>query len=305
MEWQFPVSTPAGRNSARQISVIVVSYRSRPTIGLCLRALERQTLAPLEVIVVDSGRDGAAEQVAAAHPSARLIRSEKRLFPGDARNLAIQQARGSIIAFVDSDCEADGTWVERLTEAHAGQDWIIGGSVGVANPDSLAGWASYLCEFTAWVQQGAIRHVPDIPTCCLSFKREAFAACGPFLEGTYCSDTVFNWRACERGHPPLFVPAVHVRHHNPTQLSRIIAKQHHHGRTFATVRAQHFAWSRTKARLHAVAALLLPALLWLRIAARLWRLPYYRRAFLIATPALIPVLIAWSSGEAIGYWGAR
>lgn len=290
------------RALAARISVIVVSFQSRATIALCLQALSRQSLAPLEIIVVDSGNDGTADFVAAQHPNVLLLRSAARLFPGDARNLGIHHARGSIIAFVDSDCEADPDWVARLAEAHTAADWIIGGSVGVANPQSLAGWASYLCEFAAWAPIGPIRHLPDIPTCCLSFKREAFAACGPFLEGTYCSDTVFNWRSCRLGHRPLFVPAIHVRHHNPTRLAAIVAKQHRHGRTFAAVRSRHFGWSRTRSALYALGSLLLPPLLWIRIAARLTPLPYYRTALLRATPALIPVLIAWSCGEARGYW---
>lgn len=287
------------------VSVVIVAYNARETIGDCLRALEEQTVQGFETIVVDSSADDTADVVRREFPAVRLIRSERRLYPGDARNAGIAAARGSLIAFVDSDCVAAPDWVARIAEAHRGESLIVGGSVGVANPESVAGWASYFCEFTGWIQRGAPRRAAEIPTCCLSFKRDAFDRFGPFLEGSYCSDTLFTWKATEAGHTPLFDPSIHVRHRNPAKLAPILVKQRMHGETFASVRARHWRWSRLHSMARAVSWPLLPVWLWTRAAARVMPKRDYRFHFLRATPALLAVLVSWSWGEARGYWSAR
>ncbi len=290
---------------AREISVIVVSYQSRGTIGRCLEALQRQSATPREVILVDSGDDGTAELVESEYPWVRLVRSSVRLFPGDARNVGIEAAAGRVIAFVDSDCEAEADWVGRIAEAHQGEEWIIGGSVGVANPEYAAGWGQFLTEFSGWLKTGERRWMDEIPTCCLSFKREAYEAFGPFVEGCYCSDTVFHWKARAAGRQALFVPEIHVRHWNPLGLRRSLEKQKMHGATFARLRAEYHGWGRGRSVAWALGAALLPAVLLGRIARRVAGLRYYRIRFLQALPAVVLGVTWWSWGEAKGYWNAR
>src|SRR5262245_24428080 len=204
--------------NAHDLTVIVVSYNSRKTIRNCLDGLLNQTVCGFRTLVVDSSKDGCADIVEREYGWAELVRSSRRLFPGDARNLGMRSVVTPLVAFVDADCIASADWVERIIEAHEAADLIIGGSVGVANPGSVPGWALYFCEFSGWLPLGRVRTVSEIPTCCLSFKRKAFDCFGPFLEGSYCSDTLFNWKAGKAGHPPLFVPQIHVRHQNPTAV---------------------------------------------------------------------------------------
>lgn len=294
--------------SPASLTVVIVSYNSRATIGRTLSALENQTVQGFETLVVDSSDDGSEMEIILRFPWVRLHHEAERLYPGKARNVALQHARGDLIAFVDADCIADPDWVERILEAHSdpahANRLIIGGSVGTANVEDRDGWASFFCEFSPWLRVGETRVAPDIPTCCYSMKREAFARFGPFEEEGYCSDTIFNWRAGAENQHPLFVPRIHVRHINPTDRRRILAKQGMHGERFATVRVREHGWSAMRALLHAFTAPFLPPLLWLRTARRVWRAEGYRSPFLRATLALWHVLSAWCLGEARGYWRA-
>src|SRR5207237_10463312 len=96
-------------------SVIVPSYASAGTIRSCLAALLRQD-APFayEIIVVDSSEDETPAIVRREFPQVQLIHLAERAGPETARNRGAEQARGEILAFIDSDCMAQPDWLRRL-----------------------------------------------------------------------------------------------------------------------------------------------------------------------------------------------
>src|ERR1041385_9155423 len=106
------------------VSVVIPVLGDAERLALCLDALDRQTLPAnrFEVIVVDnaSDRDEAIAAVVAEHaPRFRLLHEPR---PGSyaARNRAIADARGTIIAFTDADCIPRPDWLERgIAALHA------------------------------------------------------------------------------------------------------------------------------------------------------------------------------------------
>lgn len=283
------------------LSVVIVSYNSRETIEACLRSLERQTIQPGQIVVVDSGKDGAADWVAEMFPRVEILRSKDRKFPGDARNIGMRHAKGDIVAFLDADCIAGPRWAEAILTAHQRPDPLIGGAVDNANPGNLVGWARYFSEFSRWMPVEEGSHMGDVPTCSLSLKPWAFERFGPFLEGTYCSDTVFCWRAADAGYLPLFLPAICVSHINPAQLSAFLAKQTMHGRAFATARIRERRLSRWQRALLFLGSPALPFILFGRVTCRVLKSRRNRLALLGASPFILVGLVAWSWGEAARY----
>ena len=87
------------------ISVIIPTHNRAETLGRALDGVLAQTLAPLEVIVVDdASTDGTAAMIAArGDPRIRLIRHERNRGAGAARNTGVAAAHGELIAFQDSD----------------------------------------------------------------------------------------------------------------------------------------------------------------------------------------------------------
>src|SRR5436190_12093463 len=121
-----------------EISVVIASYDARETIGQALAALAAsETAVPFEVVVVDSAGDGTSEVVASQFPDVVLVRSGRRLYPGDARNAGVERARGRILAFTDADCLVERGWVERAARAHGRGLSAVGGSIVNANPQTL------------------------------------------------------------------------------------------------------------------------------------------------------------------------
>lgn len=105
------------------MSVIIPARDCAATLARTLDALAEQTFdQPFEVIVVDDGSRDDTPGVAGRHPNlVRLIRNERSLGPGAARNRGVEQARGQVLAFTDADCFPTPIWLasgmRRLTDA--------------------------------------------------------------------------------------------------------------------------------------------------------------------------------------------
>jgi len=90
--------------SEPKISVIIPVYNRKTTILECIESVLSQTLAPLEVIVVDDGStDDTAHVVRNLGPPTSLIALPENRGVAHARNVGASQARGKWIAFLDSD----------------------------------------------------------------------------------------------------------------------------------------------------------------------------------------------------------
>jgi glycosyltransferase involved in cell wall biosynthesis len=101
---------PDPSQALADVSVVMPAYNSGKTIGRALASIAAQTVRPAEVIVVDDGStDDTIAQVKAM--ADRLGGIRLRLFTqpnrgaGAARNRAVAAARGTWLAFLDSDDE--------------------------------------------------------------------------------------------------------------------------------------------------------------------------------------------------------
>lgn len=108
-----------------EISVVTPTRNRALILAQCLAALARQSLEPAryEILVVDDGStDGTPEVVDAAKRAApceiRAFRLAQRAGIPAARNLAIREARGALIAFVDSDEFAPPRFLASHLECH-------------------------------------------------------------------------------------------------------------------------------------------------------------------------------------------
>ena len=286
------------------LTVIVVSWNSRPTIERCLLSLAAQDSPGFQIALVDSGTDGAAEFVRRTFPWVNVISLAERKYPGDARNIGCRSATTDLIAFLDSDCIADPAWARSILEAHRScADPFIGGSVGLALPAGPVSTATYFTEFSIWMPRtGSRTNLPHIPTCCWSMKRGAWERFGPFVEGTYCADTELSWRATAAGCAPLFDPAIRVEHIGQTNFFRFLRKFGMHGRAFGRLRVRRAGFREILVR--ALAMPVFPPILVARILQRECRFRYRPARFLAALPLTLMGVCAWCVGEGAAYWEA-
>src|SRR4051794_33800451 len=85
------------------ISVLIPAYNAATHLARAVESALAQTLAPLEILVVDDGsRDRTPEIAAAFGDPVRLIRKENG-GPASARNRGAAEARGAWLALLDAD----------------------------------------------------------------------------------------------------------------------------------------------------------------------------------------------------------
>ncbi len=103
------------------VSVVVATYTAtrRDELDACVSALSRQTVAPVEVIVVVDHNPDLLESVREAFPTATVVDNHHARGLAGARNTGIEVARGSIVAFVDDDASPEADWLERLSACFA------------------------------------------------------------------------------------------------------------------------------------------------------------------------------------------
>ncbi|MBN1217451.1 MAG: glycosyltransferase [Anaerolineae bacterium] len=219
------------------VSVVIPSFQSARTIVACLEAVFNQKFdKPFEVIVVDSSTDETATIVRKQFPRVTIIALSQQTLPGPARNLGLQQARGDIIVFLDSDCVPAPDWLQRMVATHAAGHTIVGGAVLNGTPDNAVGWAGYISEFREFLPQGEARMVGHLPTCNISYRSDLFDKYGGFPNEYYPQeDLLFNWQLGQLGESILFDPAIQVAHLNRTQFSSFLTHQRRIGRATTQV----------------------------------------------------------------------
>lgn len=93
------------------MSLVIPAYNEAETIARCLEAIDRQTVRPLEVIVVDNGSTDDTAAIVRQYPFATLL-NEPRQGVVHARNRGFDAARGDIIGRIDADTVVSEHWVE-------------------------------------------------------------------------------------------------------------------------------------------------------------------------------------------------
>lgn len=101
-----------------KVSVIIPAYNTEAYMVQCLESLLKQTLQELEIIVVDDGSTDRTldilKQYEVQYPKKIRVYHKENGGQASARNLALEQARGEYLGFVDSDDWVDFEMYEEM-----------------------------------------------------------------------------------------------------------------------------------------------------------------------------------------------
>lgn len=216
------------------ISVVVVNWNRVKLLRLCLESLVRQTLPPLEVIVVDNGSsDGSVEMLLQDFPSTRVIRNTVNKGFCAANNQGIDLAQGDLIALLNNDAEADQYWLAALASVLEGRPEIgMAASKILVHSDpgriDKVGHLIYLDgqnrgRGTGQLDRGQFDKVEEVlwpDGCAAMYRRAMLSRIGGFDEDffAYADDAELGLRARIAGWGCLYAPDARVFHHRGTTL---------------------------------------------------------------------------------------
>jgi glycosyltransferase involved in cell wall biosynthesis len=103
-------------DAAPLVTICIVTGRRIPLLDACLASLQQQVDAPpFELLVCSDGDPDVAQAVRSRFPDAR-IRVVSGAYPGAARNVLIDDARGELLLFLDDDVTVRPDLLARLAD---------------------------------------------------------------------------------------------------------------------------------------------------------------------------------------------
>ena len=104
--------------------MIVCAYNEEHYLVPCLQSVRSQSRPPDEIIVIDNASSDRTGEVARQVPGVRVV-DEPRKGLVIARERARQEASGDVLVYVDADCRAPRTWLERIERRFTGDPSLI------------------------------------------------------------------------------------------------------------------------------------------------------------------------------------
>lgn len=101
------------QKKAQAVSIVIPVFNEENHLKSCLEHIEKQTIKPFEVIVVDNNCTDGSMAVARNFPFVRIV-SEKQQGIVHARNAGFDAVNSSIIARIDADTRLPTDWIERV-----------------------------------------------------------------------------------------------------------------------------------------------------------------------------------------------
>lgn len=227
------------------ISVVVCAYNADSTMDGCLTSFSKVAYPNFEVIVVDDGSTDATGEIADRHAAAAPyihVIHQPNLGLSAARNVGMNAARGTIVAYTDSDCYVDPHWLHYMAWAFTDERFVAVGGPNLAPPEDNRTAACVA------VSPGAPTHVlltdeiaEHVPGCNMAYRKEYLAGIGGF-DATYRAagdDVDVCWRLQDQGHVIGFSAAMTVWHHRRNTVSAYLKQQKGYGRAEALLLPKH------------------------------------------------------------------
>ena len=189
---------------------IIIPNRNSKTIDKTLASLFTQTAFDQieEILVVGMDEPGLVIE----RGPLRFLSTQVPVTAPVARNIGIQQARGTKFVFIDADCIAEPEWLAALLNAQDAGHQVVGGSVSFegSNYWQLCYSLTMFHEFLPTAAPGQRQNLGSLN---LFVSRQVVELTGLFDESLVrCQDTEWTLRMRQNGYTLYFDPKAVVRH---------------------------------------------------------------------------------------------
>ena len=194
------------------ISLYIPSFNSSRYLWTTLKAIDRQTLSPSEVIVVDDGSTDGTAEIARAN-EVLCVRHERNKGLAAARNTGVRESSSDFVAALDSDCAPSPRWLETLAES-MGNDLVgVGGRLIEQNQASIVDRWRAVHMKQNW-GESVLVNPPFLFGSNTLFRKTALEEVGGYNEKlrTNYEDVDISHKLLSRGSKLLYQPAATAYH---------------------------------------------------------------------------------------------
>ena len=180
----------------KSVSIVVPAYNAERTMGECIESLLQQDFPrrDFEIIIVDNNSTDTTAEIIKRYPVKYVI--EKKRGPAAARNAGIAASKGSMLAFIDSDCFARKDWLREGVAAFENHVGCVSGRVFASQPENIC--ERIIAEHDEFnVPEDYHGQSPYAITANVFFRRAVFDAIGTFditFRAAAAEDMDICWR---------------------------------------------------------------------------------------------------------------
>ncbi len=155
------IAPPPAPPTSRSVTIAICTHNRSSLLERCLASLWPVVAGAageptVEILVVDNApRDDSTAAAVRHHPQVRYVR-ESRAGLDFARNRALREATGDVIAFLDDDVEVDRGWLAGLLEALA-EHGDAAAVTGLVLPYELRTAAQVIFERRGGFRRGCVK----------------------------------------------------------------------------------------------------------------------------------------------------
>lgn len=223
-------------------SVVIPIRNRKDELRICLQSVEKSIQflndkipqCQHEIIVVDDRSTENLESVVSLFGNAVLLKNNGS-GPGAARNTGLLSAKGEIVSFIDSDCEASIDWLSKIYENFNETDSIaLQGNPCLYKKDNSYGTCEeklYLGMFGRYINGEKCIQI-DTRNCAFRKRILEMYPEGPFIDGmkqAQAEARVAGNRLTKDGVDIIYCSDVVVLHKDPISLSISIKHKYRHG----------------------------------------------------------------------------
>lgn len=211
------------------MSVMVLNWNGQRYLQSCLDSVTRDACKHVEVVLVDNGStDGSVDLVRSQFPSVQVVAHATNLGFSTSYNLAVRQARGRYLVFLNNDTAVEVGWLVALIDhlirnpavgITMSKQLFMGTNVIVTVGGQLKLWQG-TSELGYGQDEGSFdaREATEpffASGAAMAISRELFDKLGGFDESIqlYCEDLDLSWRARMLGYKIRCVTGSVVYHH--------------------------------------------------------------------------------------------
>ncbi len=214
--------------SSSKISVIIPTFNSWYTLKSCINSIYKQTLKPLEIIVIDNASsDGTAKKVRQYYPKVNLVVLPTNLGVTGGRNAGIDYSnkKSKYLFFFDHDMSADKNMLKNLVgtlnsdhnigittpkiyySSHKRKIWSAGTNINLITGQVLFRGGDDIGQFN-------LNEQVQVAPAAIMVKRSVIDQIGGFDNRYFLTyeDTDFCFRTRDKGFKTLYTPKAIAYH---------------------------------------------------------------------------------------------